>query len=121
MQQRDLAVERLVNEAIEQGHGQRVADSNVLSTVATIVARAERRKAVVIHAPADRLTTDPAGDIISPRIQYLEQWIRDCQHYNRRVAAKLIAAEDRIRDLESLLETKNAKLREGSTATEITP
>ena len=60
----------------------------------------------------DRLTTDPAGDIISPRVQYLEQWIRDCQHYNRCVSAKLTAAEDRIRDLESLLEAKNDKLRE---------
>ena len=65
-----------------------------------------------MSAEADRLTTDPAGDVISPRIQYLEEWIRDCQRYNRAVSVKLIAAEDRIRDLESLLEAKNAKLRE---------
>lgn len=60
---------------------------------------------------ADRLTTDPAGDVISARIQYLEEWIRDCQRYNQNVSAKLTAAEDRTRDLESLLAAKNADLR----------
>lgn len=63
---------------------------------------------------ADRLTTDPAGDVISARIQYLEEWIRDCQRYNQNVSAKLTAAEDRIRDLESLLAAKNAELRQAA-------
>lgn len=59
----------------------------------------------------DRLTTDPAGDIIAPRIQYLEEWIRDCQRYNQNVSAQLTAAQDRIRDLETLVAAKNAELR----------
>jgi hypothetical protein len=60
---------------------------------------------------SERLTADPAGAVIHPRIQYLEQWIRDCQRYNRGVSSQLAAAQDRIRDLESLVATKNAELR----------
>ena len=51
-----------------------------------------------------------------PRIQYLEEWIRDCQRYNRTVSADLVAAQHKIKDLETLLAAKNAelhKLREG--------
>lgn len=64
--------------------------------------------------PIAEIMADPAGDLISPRIQYLEQWIRDCQRYNRNVSAQLTGTYDRIRDLESLLAAKNAELRKGA-------
>ncbi len=55
--------------------------------------------------------TNPAGDVISPRIQYLEEWIRDCQRHNRNVSALLAKAEGRVRDLQSLVDAKNEELR----------
>lgn len=60
----------------------------------------------------DTIKPDPAGDIISPRIQYLESWIRDCQRHNRVVSALLTKAEDQVRDLRVLVDAKNAELRE---------
>ena len=60
----------------------------------------------------ERLTTDPAGDVIHPRIQYLEEWIRDCQRHNRAMGAQLAKVEDEVRDLRSLVALKNEELRQ---------
>lgn len=63
-----------------------------------------RTKAEAMADPADPQAPTNA------RLAYLEEWIRDCQRYNRNVDAQYVAAMADAADQRSLVIAKNAKI-----------